>query len=152
MWHDSFAPYQEPGNTKILVAAADKHYIGAAWRQRDIGFRNRSGWTVLVRRNAVTGNASAGGWKGRGSPQPVGPHEYNATAELTAHTLTLRVDNPPAPTDIGGECAQRFGQHQTNWNGVVSMTIARDRIALAGCRFIEGHGKISGSGESDECS
>ncbi len=140
MWHDEerFAPYREPGNTKILFwLQPDKHYIGAAWYQRDIEIpESFRGKTVLVRLERCHWETRL--WvdgKVQGSRNSLSvPHEYNATAELTpgAHTLTLRVDNTCA-LDVGVNAHSVSDNTQTNWNGVVgAMTIiARDRIALA---------------------
>lgn len=127
MWHDDerFAPYREPGNTKILFwLQPDKHYIGAAWYQRDVeipeSFRDK---TVLVRLERCHWETRL--WvdgKALGLPQKSlsVPHEYDATAELRPgrHTLTLRVDNTCA-LDVGVNAHSVSDNTQTNWNGVV---------------------------------
>jgi len=139
MWHDDarFAPYREPGNTKILFwLQPDKHYIGAAWYQRDIEIpESFEGKTVLVRLERchwetqlwVDGHAVGT----RNSL--VVPHEYDVTGQLTPgpHTLTLRVDNTYA-IDVGENAHSVSDNTQTNWNGVVGAMniVARDRVAI----------------------
>lgn len=142
MWHDDerFAPYRKPGSTKILFwLQPDKHYIGAAWYQREVAIPEAfRGKTVLVRlerchwetRLWVDGKAV-----GRPRNSLSVPHEYNATAALTpgGHTLTLRVDNTYA-LEVGVNAHSVSDNTQTNWNGVVGemAILARDRIAIAG--------------------
>ncbi len=139
MWHDDerFAPYREPGNTKILFwLQPDKHYIGPAWYQRDVEIpESFQGKTVLVRlerchwetRLWVDGTAL-------GSRNSLSvPHEYDVTAELTpgAHTLTLRADNTYA-LDVGVNAHSVSDNTQTNWNGVVGamQVIAKDQVSF----------------------
>ncbi len=142
MWHEEerFAPYREAGNTKILFwLQPDKHYIGAAWYQRDVEIpESFLGKTVLVRLERCHWETRL--WvdgKAVGSPRNSlsVPHEYNATEALTpgVHTLTLRVDNTYA-LDVGVNAHSVSDNTQTNWNGVVGemKLLARDRVALAG--------------------
>lgn len=139
MWHDDarFAPYREPGNTKILFwLQPDKHYIGAAWYQRDIEIpESFKGKSVLVRlerchwetRLWVDGNDAGT----RNSL--VVPHEYDVTEWLApgTHTLTLRVDNTYA-IDVGVNAHSVSDNTQSNWNGVAGAMniVARDRVAI----------------------
>lgn len=126
MWHDEarFAPYRQPGNTKILFwLQPDKHYIGAAWYQKDIEIpESYAGERVLVRLERCHWETRL--WiDGKEAGQRnslVIPHEYDATQWLSPgpHTLTLRIDNTYA-LDVGVNAHSVSDNTQTNWNGVV---------------------------------
>lgn len=139
MWHDDerFAPYREPGNTKILFwLQPDKHYIGAAWYQKDIDIpESWQGKGVVARLERCHWETRL--WvdgKVAGSRNSLSvPHEYEVTDELTPgpHTLTLRVDNTYA-LDVGINAHSVSDNTQTNWNGVVGRMniLARDPVSI----------------------
>lgn len=139
MWHDEerFAPYREPGNTKILFwLQPDKHYIGAAWYQEDIEIpESWRGKQVMVRLERCHWETRL--WvdgKDAGSRNSLSvPHEYDVTETLAPgpHTLTLRVDNTYA-LDVGINAHSVSDNTQTNWNGVVGgmNILARDPVRV----------------------
>lgn len=120
-----YARYRKPGNVKIpFWLQPDKHYIGAAWYQREVDipeqwakrrielYLERPHWqtTLWIDDTLIDGENRL-----------ATPHLYDLTGKLTPgkHTVTLRVDN--AIRDVApGENSHSITDHtQTNWNGIV---------------------------------
>lgn len=125
-----YAPYRQPGNIKVpFWLQPEKHYVGAAWYQRDIEIPKQ--WKD--RRVVLT--LERPHWETRVwiDDRPVGtnnslstPHDYDLGTGLTPgkHRLTIRVDNRMV-VDIGPESCSVSEHTQGNWNGIVG------RIELA---------------------
>ena len=100
-----YAPYRQPGNVKLpFFLQPEKHYVGAAWYQRDIEipqhWQDRRVVLTLERPHWETQV-----WV---DDRPIGmnnslstPHDYDLGTGLTSgkHRLTIRVDNRH-PVDI----------------------------------------------------
>lgn len=122
-WFDSgfYARYREPGNIKIpFWLQPEKHYVGAAWYQREINIPGswkgkyieaefeRTHWetTLYLDGEEIGGNNAL-----------QTPHRYRI-GETGKHMLTVRVDNRLAmPVGIN---AHSVSDHtQSNWNGII---------------------------------
>jgi hypothetical protein len=119
-----YEKYRQPGNTKIpFWLQPDKHYVGAAWYQRDIdvpadwqGKRvlltlERPHWQTLVWLDdrIIGSNDSLST-----------PHVYDLGSALAPgrHQLTIRVDNRVI-VDVGINSHSISDHTQSNWNGIV---------------------------------
>jgi hypothetical protein len=119
-----YEKYRRPGNIKIpFWLQPDKHYVGAAWYQRDVdipaewrGKRvtltlERPHWQTLVwiDKEIVGSNDSLST-----------PHVYNLGSALAPgrHQLTIRVDNRVI-VDVGINSHSISDHTQSNWNGIV---------------------------------
>lgn len=140
MWHkeERFAPYREPGHTKILFwLQPDKHYIGAAWYQREVEIPDAwSGKHIslyLERCHWETQLWVDGQDMGMRNSLST-PHAYDVAAVMTPgkHTLTLRVDNR-YKIEVGVNAHSVSDNTQTNWNGIIgAMRLdARERVHIA---------------------
>jgi len=122
-----YEKYRQPGNVKIpFWLQPVKHYVGAAWYQREVEIVTRywnSSRTVLFLERChwetrVWVDGKEAGMRNSLST----PHEYDLTSFLTPgkHRLTIRVDNTvKIPV---GENAHSVSDHtQTNWNGIIGM-------------------------------
>jgi hypothetical protein len=121
---DKYAPYRREGNIKIpFWLQPPKHYVGAAWYQREVRipvdwaekhivlFLERCHWETRVwvddreigKRNSL-----------------VAPHEYDLTGMLApgTHTITIRVNNRMI-MDIGINAHSVSDNTQGNWNGII---------------------------------
>jgi hypothetical protein len=119
-----FAPYRQPGNLKIpFWLQPEKHYVGAAWFQRDLEVP--AAW--VGRRLVLT--LERPHWKtavwlderALGSDDALSvPHEYDLGTGVSPgrHVLTIRVDNTLDP-DIGENSHSVSDHTQGNWNGIV---------------------------------
>ncbi|MBN1489624.1 MAG: discoidin domain-containing protein [Phycisphaerae bacterium] len=120
-----YAPYREIGNIKVpFWLQPDKHYVGAAWYQRDLaipaGWEDMQVTLVLERPHWNTqvwvdehecGNGEALGM----------PHRIDLTDVVAAgrtHRLTVRVDNRVVP-NVGPNSHSVSEHTQGNWNGIV---------------------------------
>ncbi|HXK60616.1 MAG TPA: glycoside hydrolase family 2 TIM barrel-domain containing protein [Acidobacteriota bacterium] len=118
-----YAKYRQPGQIKVpFWLQPDRHYVGAAWYQRDIEIpetREPKSITLFLERPH---------WETRvwvdekfyGSCTALGtPHEYDlGTLTPGRHTLTLRVDNRMV-VDVGENSHSISDHTQGNWNGIV---------------------------------
>jgi len=119
-----YEKYRAPGSIKVpFWLQPDKHYVGAAWYQRDIdipaawkGKRvvltlERPHWQTLVwiDEHAVGSNDSLST-----------PHVYDLGSVLKpgTHQLTIRVDNRVI-VDVGINSHSISDHTQSNWNGIV---------------------------------
>lgn len=130
-WYTSpmYAKYREPGNVKVpFWLNPDKHYVGAAWYQKQIeipaGWEQKTVMLELERTHWETILFVDGKELGRQDALQV-PHRYilNGLAAGT-HTITLRVDNR-LHTDVGMNAHSISDHTQSNWNGVIGqMTLS----------------------------
>ena len=119
-----YAKYRQPGNIKVpFFLQPEKHYVGAAWYQRDVeipaawqGKRmelalERPHWEtrVWVDNRQVGTNTSLST-----------PHLYDLGTALKPgrHTLTIRVDNRLI-VNVGAWAHSVTDHTQGNWNGIV---------------------------------
>src|SRR5690606_24081455 len=119
-----YEPYRQPGNIKVpFWLQPERHYVRAAWYQRDIHVpRDWAGKRVVL-------SLTRPHWESRvwvddrevGSDDSLAtPHVYDLTAASSPgeHTLTVRVDNRMR-VDVGQDAHSVSDQTQTNWNGVI---------------------------------
>jgi hypothetical protein len=119
-----YEKYRRPGNIKVpFWLQPDKHYVGAAWYQRDVevpadwsGKRvaltlERPHWQTLVWLDdrVIGSNDSLST-----------PHEYDLGTGTAPgrHRLTIRVDNRLI-VDVGVNSHSVSDHTQSNWNGIV---------------------------------
>ena len=131
-WYESpaFEAYRRPGNVKVpFWLQPDRHYVGAAWYQRDIAipeeWRGKRVVLTLERPHWET-RAWIGG-RALGVRDSLStPHVYDLGPGLApgTHTLTLRADNRMI-VDVGIWAHSVSDHTQGNWNGIVG------RIELA---------------------
>jgi hypothetical protein len=118
------AKYRQPGNLKFpFWLTPDKHYIGAAWYQKEIEipknwkgnrivlFLERPHWETMV-------------WV---DDKPAGmknslsvPHQYDITGMISPgkHIITIRIDNRTKDINPGPDSHSITDQTQGNWNGI----------------------------------
>ncbi|MBU0639509.1 MAG: glycoside hydrolase [Planctomycetes bacterium] len=120
-----YAPYREPGNIKIpFWLQPVKHYVGAAWYQRDV--QAPVAWSgqrvVLMLERPHWGTTVWLDEREIGSENSLGtPHEYDLTDGVrTGRTqrLTIRVDNRML-LNVGPNSHSMSDHTQGNWNGIV---------------------------------
>lgn len=131
-WFDSpaFEQYRRPGNVKVpFWLQPDRHYVGAAWYQRDVvipdEWRGKRVVLTLERphwetRAWIDGRALGA----RDSLSTAHVYDLDAGLAPGTHTLTLRVDNRMI-VDVGIWAHSISDHTQGNWNGIVG------RIELA---------------------
>ena len=117
-------PYVEAPDAKIPYwLQPDKHYVGAAWYQREAAIPEAwSGKRILLhleRCHWVT-TLWVDGTEIGSQDSLSTPHEYDLTAALPPgkHTLTLRIDNR-MKVDVGVNAHSVSDNTQSNWNGVI---------------------------------
>jgi hypothetical protein len=118
-----YQQYQTPGNFKMpFWLQPDRHYVGAAWYQREIEvpkdwqgkrlalFLERPHWktTVWLDGRPLGSNDSLGT-----------PHVYELGRDITPgkHQLTIRIDNRMI-VDVGNNAHSVSDHTQGNWNGI----------------------------------
>jgi hypothetical protein len=119
-----FEKYRQPGNVKVpFWLQPDKHYVGAAWYQREIEIP--AAW----QRRRVVLTLERPHWETRvwldnkllGTNDSLStPHVYELGTDLKPgkHTLTIRVDNRLI-VNVGVWAHSVSDHTQGNWNGVV---------------------------------
>ena len=121
---------QSPDFKSPFWLTPDRHYVGAAWYQKQIkipdGWANKRIELVLERAHWETTVWVDG--KKVGTNESLGtPHEYDLTNLCTAgleHLLTVRIDNSMV-VPVGLDAHSVSDQTQSNWNGITG------RIALS---------------------
>lgn len=120
---DRYAPYREPGNVKVpFWLQPAKHYVGAAWYQRDVqvpaSWAGRRIVLQLERPHWCTTLWLDGQLVGRQDSLGV-PHEYDLGIAIAPgkHRLTLRIDNRVLIA-VGKDAHSVSDHTQGNWNGV----------------------------------
>jgi len=121
---DRYAPYRQPDSVKVpFWLQPDKHYVGAAWYQRDLAiprgwdgqrivlFLERPHWQtrVWIDETEVSTMDSLST-----------PHVHDLTGALSPgnHRLTIRVDNGMI-VNVGANAHSVSDHTQSNWNGLV---------------------------------
>jgi hypothetical protein len=127
----TYAKYRQPGNIKVSFWLQPvKHYVGAAWYQKDVVFpREWSGQHIelfLERCHWETTLWIDG--KRAGMQNALGaPHIYQLDNRLKpgTHTITIRIDNRIKDIDPGADAHSISDNTQTNWNGIIGeMTLS----------------------------
>jgi hypothetical protein len=127
---DILRPYMTADDAKVPYwLQPDKHYVGAAWYQRDVTVPEA--WTgkritlFLERCHWVT-TLWVDGTEAGSRDSLSTPHEYDVTAHITPgkHTLTLRIDNR-MHIDVGENAHSISDNTQSNWNGIVGSIALR---------------------------
>ncbi len=119
----AFAPYRQPGNIKIpFWLQPEKHYMGAAWYQREIEIpRDWQGRRVVLSLERSHWQTSV--WiddRFLGTNVSLStPHVYDLGTTVTPgkHRLTIRVDNRLI-VDVGVNSHSVSDHTQGNWNGL----------------------------------
>ncbi len=117
-----YAKYREPGNVKVpFWLQPEKHYVGAAWYQRDITippeWRGRRVRLHLERPHWATRVWIDG--RDLGTKDSLStPHVYDLETEPGQHRLTIRVDNRMI-VNVGINAHSVSDHTQSNWNGIV---------------------------------
>ena len=121
---EQYAKYRQPGNIKVpFCLQPEKHYVGAAWYQRDFhipaAWAGRRVFVTLERAHWETRLWVDGREVGANDSLST-PHTYELGVALPAgrHTLTARVDNRVRVKV--GDWAHSVSDHtQGNWNGLI---------------------------------
>jgi hypothetical protein len=126
IWLNSpqYAKYRQPGNIKVpFFLQPEKHYMGAAWYQRDVeipaAWRDKRVVLSLERPHWETRVWLDGRDIGTNTSLSA-PHTYDLGPALAPgkHTLTIRVDNRLI-VDVGAWAHSVTDHTQGNWNGIV---------------------------------
>jgi hypothetical protein len=119
-----YEKYRQPGNVKIpFWLQPERHYLGAAWYQRDIeipaDWRDRRVTLFLERCHWETtvwlDGAEVGGCDSLATPHVF---EFGEHAIPGHHRLTVRVDNR-VRIPVGPNAHSVSDHIQTNWNGII---------------------------------
>ena len=120
----AYAPYREPGHVKVpFWLQPDKHYVGAAWYQRDLevpaAWAGRRLVLVLERPHWQTMVWLDERFVGAADSLST-PHEHDLGTAVAPgrHRLTIRVDNRLV-VDVGLNSHSVSDHTQSNWNGMV---------------------------------
>jgi hypothetical protein len=119
-----YAKYRQPGNIKVpFFLQPEKHYVGAAWYQRDVEIpADWQGKRVVLRLERAHWETRV--WlDGReiGTNTSLStPHCYELGTDLASgkHTLTIRVDNRVI-VNVGAWAHSVTDHTQGNWNGMI---------------------------------
>lgn len=118
-----YAKYRQPGNIKIpFWLQPDKHYVGAAWYQRDMEVP--AAWqgkrlVLTLERPHFESRVWLDG-QALGSNNSLStPHIYDLGTKVAPgkHRLTIRVDNRLV-VDVGINSHSVSDHTQSNWNGI----------------------------------
>ena len=119
-----YAKYRQPGNIKVpFFLQPEKHYVGAAWYQRDVeipaAWQGKRVVLSLERTHWETRVWLDGRELGTNTSLST-PHCYELGTGLAPgkHTLTLRVDNHVI-VNVGTWAHSVTDHTQGNWNGVI---------------------------------
>lgn len=129
--HPMYAKYRETGNVHFPYwLQPQKHYIGAAWFQKEIhvskDWKNRRVVLFLERAHWETKLWVDDCFVGS-NDSLLAPHEYDITDVVQpgrTHRISLRVDNDMI-VEIGRNAHSVTDQTQTAWNGVIGDIILR---------------------------
>ena len=121
---EQYAKYRQPGNIKVpFFLQPEKHYVGAAWYQRDVdipaAWQGKRVVLSLERTHWETRLWLDGREIGTNTSLST-PHCYELGTGLAPgkHTLTLRVDNRVI-VNVGAWAHSVTDHTQGNWNGLI---------------------------------
>lgn len=128
--------YRKPGNLKFpFWLTPAKHYVGAAWYQKDITIPvNWKGKRVVLSLEYPHSETQV--WIDEvriGSQYTfVGAQNFELPAGLKAgkHTITLLIDNRTKAIDVGQDSHSITDHTQGNWNGVVGKMFLEARSTV----------------------
>lgn len=128
---DKYEAYRQLGNVKVpFWLNPEKHYVGAAWYQRDIEIPETQGkkkvFLTLERTHWETTLYIDD--KKIGTQNSLGtPHVYELS-DITPgkHTLSMRVDNRMV-VPVGNNAHSVSDHTQSNWNGIVGRITISER-------------------------
>lgn len=116
--------YRKEGNIKIpFWLTPKKHYVGAAWYQKDVeipaGWKNKQLNLFLEQAHTETIVWVDDQEIGMQNSM-VAPHQYNLSKFLTPgkHTITIRIDNRIKDINVGPDSHSLTDHTQGNWNGI----------------------------------
>ncbi|REE02216.1 sugar-binding domain-containing protein [Marinoscillum furvescens] len=116
-----YAKYRTPENIKIpFWLQPKKHYVGAAWYQREITLTSAGDYRLFLERphwqtKVWIDNRAVGAQNSLATP-----HEFILKdLEKGAHVITIKVDNRQDSVDVGNSAHSLTDNTQTNWNGIV---------------------------------
>jgi hypothetical protein len=119
-----YEKYREPGSIKVpFCLQPEKHYVGAAWYQRDFiiprNWRGKRVVLALERAHWETRLWFDGQALGTQTSLST-PHVYELGTNVAAgrHTVTLRIDNRML-VDVGSWAHSVSDHTQGNWNGAI---------------------------------
>src|SRR5574344_1354771 len=124
-FNPAMARYRQPGNVKFpFFLTPDRHYVGAAWYQREVvipeNWRGQRIVLTLERPHTETMVWLDGQLIGKDSSFCVSHcFDLPATIKPGKHRITLRVDNRIKSAKVGQDSHSLTDQTQGNWNGVV---------------------------------
>ena len=129
-----FKEWQSADNFKFpFFLQPPKHYVGAAWYQREIDIpEDWAGSHAVLRLERVHWHSTC--WidgKPSGTGDSLGtPHEFNLGILTPGrHVLTLRIDNRIGEVNVGHLSHSVTDHTQGNWNGVVGAVELRKQHA-----------------------
>jgi hypothetical protein len=118
------AKYRKEGNIKIpFWLTPKKHYVGAAWYQKDVEIPTdwKGKHLVLFLEQAHTETIVWVDDKEIGLQNSMAaPHQYNLSNFLSPgkHTITIRIDNRIKDINVGPDSHSLTDHTQGNWNGI----------------------------------
>lgn len=134
-FNPAMARYRQPGNVKFpFFLTPDRHYVGAAWYQREVvipeHWRGKQWVLHLERPHTETMVWLDDQFIGKDSTMCV-PHRFYlpATIKPGKHRLTVRIDNRIKSANVGQDSHSLTDQTQGNWNGMVG-TLALEAIPM----------------------
>jgi hypothetical protein len=124
-YNPRMAKYRQPGNIKIpFWLTPAKHYVGAAWYQKDVTIpQNWKGQRIVL--NLERAHTETRVWV---DDKEVGMQNtlvvaqvFDLTSYLSPgkHTITMRIDNRIKEINVGQDSHSLTDHTQGNWNGVV---------------------------------
>lgn len=121
---EKYKPYTQPGNVWVpFFLQPERHYVGAAWYQRDVeipaAWRGRRVVLTLERAHWETrvwvDERPVGTNRGLGAAHV---YDLGIGAAPGRHRLTIRVDNRMI-VDVGADAHSISDETQTCWNGLI---------------------------------
>jgi hypothetical protein len=119
------AKYRQPGNIKIpFWLTPAKHYVGAAWYQRDVVIP--AGWKgkrILLELEYAHSETTVWVDQAEAGSQYtfVTAQKYELSRQLSPgrHRITIRIDNRIKAINVGQDSHSLTDHTQGNWNGIV---------------------------------
>ncbi len=119
------AKYRQPGNIHIpFWLTPAKHYVGAAWYQRQVTIpQTWAGKRVVLylERAHIKTQVWVDDQEIGSQNSLVAPHEYDLTSYLAPgnHQITIRIDNRLTEVNVGPDSHSVTDHTQGNWNGII---------------------------------
>ncbi len=130
-----FEKYRQPNNIKVAFwLQPNKHYIGAAWYQKEItvpaNFNNGFNELILERCHWETSVWIDEKYVGMQNALATS-HHFDLTTFLSPgnHTISIRIDNRVKDINPGLDAHSISDNTQTNWNGIIGKMAIVNRPA-----------------------